>query len=276
MRLIFIAISVLLITSFSNGQTADTLNRTDANNLKQGYWIKNDTKTNTISEEGYYADDKKVGLWKKYYPEGKIKSEITYVLGKPDGYARFYYQNGNVSEEGHWKGNKWIGDYKYYHENGNPAYEWVYNDGGKRTGVQKYYYESGKIMIEGEWKDGKEAGVITEYYESGKVKSKKSFNNGKLDETSVKTYPAHESGNQHEASNNNTNNTETTENNTEPVVEFNGEGYHKLYKNGKLEYDGTWKNFVFVEGKRYFYENGKLTMIKVYRDERVIDIIYKN
>ena len=121
----------------------------------------------TMKEEGKYVNGKKEGLWKFYYPSGKIKQEVTYKNNRPNGFVRIYYENGNVSEEGIWKGNKWVGKYKYYHKNGKLAYDWNYNENGKRDGVQKYYYENGNIMIEGNWKNGKENGVLREYDENG-------------------------------------------------------------------------------------------------------------
>ncbi|PLX14309.1 MAG: hypothetical protein C0594_00255 [Marinilabiliales bacterium] len=135
-------------------------------------------------------------------------------------------------------------------------------------------------MIEGEWNDGKETGVIKEYYEDGTLKAQKSFNNGKLDESSVKTFPKDNS----EITNNDTpkdksenNNDSNTEDNKEDALKpFDGNGFHKLYKSGRLDREGEFKDSRLINGKRYYYDdNGKLEKINVYRSGRVVDIIYK-
>lgn len=187
--ILFLIISNLSLYSQTDTYQGKTVNVTDGSNLKQGLWVKFATNDKTkVLEEGNYKDNKKEGIWKEYYSNGNLKSEITYVNNKPDGYAKLYYESGKLSEEGMWKGIKWVGNYKYYHENGKPKYEFAYTDDGKRTGKQKYYHENGKIAIEGEWKEGKEAGLIKEYYPDGSLKTEKNFNDGILDEPSVKTY----------------------------------------------------------------------------------------
>lgn len=197
MRYLTTSIIILIIGFASYSQTetyqGKTVNAVDGDNLKQGPWVKFVPGDNTkITEEGNYKDSKKEGVWKEYYKNGNLKSEITYVNNKPDGYAKLYYESGKLSEEGIWKGTKWVGSYKYYHENGKPKYEFAYTDDGKRTGKQKYYHENGKIAIEGEWKEGKEAGLIKEYFPDGSLKSEKNFSDGKLDEGSVKNYTQNE------------------------------------------------------------------------------------
>ena len=168
---------------------SDTINQTTDGNAKTGRWISFYTDSpGQIEREGFYENNRKTGIWKAYYKNGKLKSEITYVNNQPDGYAKLYYDNGKLSEEGFWKGTKWVGQYKYYHENGNTAYEWSFNENGKRTGVQKYYHENGKLRIQGEWIDGKENGVISEYDTNGNIRSEKVFAEGTINVNSSKFY----------------------------------------------------------------------------------------
>lgn len=58
------------------------------NGLKQGKWIirgkdKHGTSHHAEEkvEEGFYKDDKKVGYWKKYSPEGTILDSILFENG---------------------------------------------------------------------------------------------------------------------------------------------------------------------------------------------------
>lgn len=194
MKLTSLVAIILLFTGGAFAQdfeiyNGDTINKKDETNKKQGKWIFFYDEAKTIKKkEGSFVNNKKEGIWTEYYKSGNKRNEITYAGNKKNGYAKIYYENGTLSEEGTWKGNKWVGDYKFYHKNGNKAYEWKYNEKGKRTGEQKYFYEDGSVMIEGEWIDGKENGVITEYYPDGAVKSKKSFNKGEIDVESIETF----------------------------------------------------------------------------------------
>lgn len=242
----------------------DTINRKDANNKKQGHWILFDKSKTVVQEEGKFKNNRREGIWKKYYSSGGLKHEITYKNGKPDGYAKFYYENGNISEEGIWKMNKWVGEYKYYFENGNMSYQWNYNESGKRTGEQKYFYENGNIMIEGEWEDGKEAGVIKEYYENGSLKSEKNFADGVLEEGSVKTYePKIVVIKQ-----------KSEEEKQKDVGIFDGNGYHKTYNmQGLPDREGVFKGGKFMDGKRFIYDsNGKLIKTEFYRNGKIVNV----
>lgn len=255
----------------------DTINKFDENGMQHGYWII--YENNVKSEEGRFEHGLKVGTWIGYYPSGKIKHQITYQNGKPNGYAKFYYENGNVSEEGLWKENKWVGEYKFYHKNGNLAYDWNYSESGKRTGTQKYYHENGKIMIEGEWKEGKENGIIKEYDNTGKLIAEKTFNNGQLDTNSIKIFkPTTDSK---PDTNKEQHNQQLVEEVKEPqntnIELFEGSGFHKTYKNGRLDREGEWKNGRLINGKKYFYdENGKLIKTTIYKNGNIVNIIYNN
>jgi len=273
MKLLLYIFSFLLFSGFSYGQK-DTLNVTDANNQKQGYWIVKDNGGNKM-EEGRYLNDTKTGKWIGYYTDGSVKQELTYIDNKPDGYAKFYYPSGLVSEEGIWKENKWVGEYKYYYPNGKPSYEWKYNEQGKRTGEQKYYHENGNIMIEGEWNEGKESGTIKEYDESGKLVAEKTFNNGQLDEASVKIYSPNANNVQIQENNTTVNTNEIKPVNTNVGV-FNGNGYNVTYtKERKVEREGDWKDGKLMDGKRYYYdETGKLTKTTIYKNGNIVNIVY--
>ncbi|MFH2144104.1 MAG: toxin-antitoxin system YwqK family antitoxin [Bacteroidota bacterium] len=279
--LLFIMIGGLSISLTANvlfTQSGDSLNIVDDQERKQGYWIIYDASNSFKLEEGKFLDNRKTGLWKVYYPEGKIKSEIPYINGKPDGYAKIYYENGNLSEEGIWKGTKWVGEYKYYHPNGNTAYLWQYNETGKRTGEQKYFHENGKVMIEGNWDNGKEKGVIKEYYDDGTLKAEKSFIDGKMDSTNVKIYNKTGTVETNNVENNNhiiINN----QNPDDPVGVFKGTGDHKTYNliNGekKIDREGYWENGVLINGKRHAYDStGKLIKTTVYQNGKITDILH--
>lgn len=193
--LVFFLLSVSAFSQTSETWKGKKVNEKDATGQKQGSWIILNTggkfagfDEGALVEQGDYLDNKKIGIWTKYYPNGNKKHELTFTNNLPNGYAKFYYKDGLLQEEGMWKDNKWVGEYRYYHENGNLFYNWVYNSQGKREGTQQYFYENGNLMIEGSWKEGSESGLLKEYYENGSVKAEKQFATGKIEAATVKTY----------------------------------------------------------------------------------------
>ncbi len=282
-RLVVIIVFLTGLTSVSVSQSYkiynnDTINRLDENKRKTGYWVfftKSDSKK--IDKEGNYVNNRKSGIWKTYYPNGVLKSEITYVNNRPNGYAKIYYKNGKLSEEGIWKGTKWVGEYNYYFENGKKAYEWSFNDKGKRSGVQKYYYESGKLRIEGDWKEGKENGVVKEYYEEGGIKSEKLFASGEFNSSSSKFFA--EKKVTVEDIPDDTNATiskeHITNKNNNTYKAFTGNGQHKLYNAyKKVDREGEFRNGKLINGKRYYYNSdGKVVKTVIYENGRIIKTI---
>ncbi len=193
--IIFLLFSFTAFSQTSENYKGRKVNEKDAAGQKQGHWVILNSAgkfpgfaEGELTEEGDYLDNKKIGIWTKYYPGGTKKHELTFTNNQPNGYAKFYYKDGLLQEEGMWKDNKWVGEYRYYHENGNLFYNWVYNAAGKREGTQQYFHENGNLMIEGSWKEGSESGLLKEYYENGSVKAEKTFATGKIEGATVKNY----------------------------------------------------------------------------------------
>ncbi len=274
----FLIIAVLLISFNVFSQSSDTyegktVNVRDAENKKQGVWVKLN-KAGKLEEKGEYINNKKEGTWKGFYPSGKIKHEITYKRNRPDGPAKFYYEDGKISEQGIWKINKWVGQYKYYHENGSLAYDWKYNESGRRTGEQKYYYDDGSLMIKGDWTDGKKKDVLTEYYRDGSIKSEMNFTEGKVVVSSIKEYEIAEKPAQRQTAPS-IQKIETTKSKSDKLGAFSRTGYFKTYNEfKKLDREGNFVNGKLMEGKRYFYnDNGDLVRTLIYKGGKAIESI---
>ncbi|UKN03117.1 hypothetical protein K6119_06270 [Paracrocinitomix mangrovi] len=86
----------------------DTINQTDENGLKQGYWIiyghmkpEKEYSAEGIIEEGTYKDDRKQGVWTKYFQDGKtIRLIGTYEKNRPNGEYWKFYESGCLKEHG--------------------------------------------------------------------------------------------------------------------------------------------------------------------------------
>lgn len=261
----------------------DTINQIDATGKKQGKWVLYGKHKpggcyapDKKAEEGKYQDNRKTGTWLDYFCNGNVRSKLTFVNGRPDGYAQMFHENGKISEEGNWKNNRWVGNYKLYYDNGQIQHEFVFNASGKRDGPQKYFFENGQIAIEGNFVGGKESGLIKEYYENGDIKAEKNFADGNVDLASIKEYqpkkpiapksdsPADNAPVVKVREDERPNEAVKKEGAKGPLV-LNGE--YKLYnKNKQITKDGVFKDSRFMDGKAYMYdENGILLRVAVYK-----------
>ncbi len=269
----FIFIALLTFNQFTLAQsnTNDSINVTDSQGWKQGRWVEDSDgedsegcSVGTKLEEGYYKDNRKAGVWKRFWCSGKVKNELIYNNDKTIT-SKDYYPDGKLKEEGTWNNLGWIGPYKTYHPNGKLYYEWEYDQAGKRTGKQRYYYENGNLMFDGTWNAGKEAGIIKEYYENGSLRSEKNFNDGKLDTTSIKIYAQKEVKPVKVDPKK-----EEVKPPVNPELGVIKDGYNKTFnREGKVDREGEFKNAKLFDGKQYFYKDGKLEKIAIIRDGKV-------
>lgn len=286
MKKILYLLLPIFVCSISAAQSytidrGDTINVIDENNLKQGFWrIFGKMKKlpgyepDQVVEEGNYESSRKQGLWKNFFPNGKMKSEIAYVNSRPSGTYKTYFENGQVEEEGSWENNRNTGGFKRYHENGQTAQQFVFNESGKRDGKQVYYYENGQVMIEADIAAGKEK-FVKEYYEDGSIKAEKSFVDGELDVANTKVYEEK----------NPVKNKVDKELAEAPVKivkidkndevndgNFGGTGQHTMYnKDKQLSKVGYFENYRLMDGVLYKYDNnGILIVLEKYKSGRYI------
>lgn len=262
----------------------DTINKIDVEGRKQAKWIvmgkhKPGTcyKPEQKAEEGKYKDNKKTDLWVEYYCNANMKNKLTFLNGKPDGYAQMFHENGKISEEGNWKNNRWVGNYKLYYDNGQIQHEFIFSPTGKREGPQKYFYDNGQLAIEGNFSNGKESGIIKEYYENGDQKAEKNFADGNVDVASIKEFqPKKPIAPKSENPADNAPALKVKEDERPNEAAKKGvpakgpmvlNGQYVLYnKNKQITKDGIFKENRFMEGKAYIYDdNGILQRVAVYK-----------
>jgi antitoxin component YwqK of YwqJK toxin-antitoxin module len=260
---------------------ADTLNQTDAGNLRQGWWIfdnmegrLNDCPADRKVEEGRYINNLREGQWTGYYCSGKLKFQITYLHDRKIGPARMFYSNGIVSEEGYWNINHWEGGYRFFHHNGKPYHEFSFNSAGKREGLQRYYHESGKLMTEGVWHESKESGTIKEYNSQGQLIAEKTYNDGQLDPSSTKTYtpaPVEEEPNPAPPPRPPIVEEKKSEPKAPEKLGVISDGFHKTFtREGKIQREGEFRGGTMVDGKAYVYEGGVIVKTLIYKNGAVV------
>ena len=265
-------IFIVLATSSTPAQS-DTINQINADNgRKIGYWVilgdmskeKGYDATAKV-EEGVYTNSRKNGVWKKYWPNGKLKSEIFYKRGHSTGEYTTYFKNGNVEEKGNMSNGFLVGDYQLFWENGKPRQNKTFNSLGSTEGIVELYYENGAKELVFNTVNGIEEGESTWFYENGDVKRTMDFNNGVSDKTEdfEMVNPAFEDLNKRIAE-------------KAPVIkgDFNAatvalkDGYGKTYNDDKsILMDGEFKSGMLFNGRHYIYDEfGLLDHIQVFQE----------
>jgi len=84
----------------------DTLNRVDLEGKKQGPWlikVPDLRGERGYEEEGYFTDDQKEGLWKRYSLQGIKIAEENYRWGKLSGKQKYFTYNGGLLRLENWR-----------------------------------------------------------------------------------------------------------------------------------------------------------------------------
>ncbi len=167
--------TIITIIEYKGGFVKNTerLNRRDANGLKQG-------------------------VWKDFYPNGKVQIEGRYLNDKKNGYFKEYNQQGNLLSITKWENGVLVNNppelatietVTTRHPNGKPKEVGNYKD-GVPEGVFKQYDTSGVIIGSEQYKDGiliaegvldlknLQQGHWKEYHETGELRAEGDYKNG--------------------------------------------------------------------------------------------------
>tara|TARA_B100000085_G_scaffold218913_1_gene203597 strand:- start:404 stop:1195 length:792 start_codon:yes stop_codon:yes gene_type:complete len=123
--------------------------------LKHGRFYSYDVKGN-ITGIGKYSRDKKIGVWKYYFPLSKI-TQVEEV----------YYDNGKMKNK------------KEYTKQSKLLRNFNYNENGNLHGQYRDSHNNGELRARGSLKDGKMDGLWYFYYIDGTQEYEIKFDNGK-------------------------------------------------------------------------------------------------
>ncbi len=94
------------LKSYIIGVKGDTLNRVDMKGQKQGPWVSHYDELRGepgFEEEGYYVNDKKEGIWRKYSLMGDLIAMENYHWGNKDGKNVYFTNTSQLLREESWK-----------------------------------------------------------------------------------------------------------------------------------------------------------------------------
>lgn len=193
-RIIKLGLVILLVFTASV-LSAQADNKTDANGLKQGYWVKKQSN-GKVKYRGQFKDDIPYGKFKyyttkgelasvleyqttdsvlatHYHPNGKKSAYGFYVSQKKEGVWRFYDRKGIISSKtSYLKGLK-NGEMVVYNLNGSVSRETAFTD-DVENGYRKTFDSEGNLLTEGAIKEGVRDGIQI-IYRGGKINIKGAY-----------------------------------------------------------------------------------------------------
>lgn len=158
-------LSIVIATFFwSQLAVAQQFNQKDEEGLKQGNWKKLH-KNGKTRYEGQFKDDKAIGLFRYYYPNGKLLATNNH---QPNGTVanHVYHKNGKIKAKGVFRGQSKDSLWQYFNENEVLILEENYVL-DTLHGSQKTYYENGQLAEETNFKMGVKHGVWNKFFEKG-------------------------------------------------------------------------------------------------------------
>lgn len=171
---------LLLFTFIITGgwlNAQDSLNRTDSKGLRQGAWIKLDKEGRKVYE-GQFVDGIPCGVFRYYYPDGKLKTVASLSENGRVSRTITYSANGRKIAEGKYVDEKKDSTWKYFSEiDGVLLSEEKYKK-GRLEGKAVTFYAAGGIAEEISYTSGTKDGPWVQYFEDGKVKLKGIFIKG--------------------------------------------------------------------------------------------------
>jgi uncharacterized protein len=138
------------------------------NGKKDGVTNVYDTLQKIVTTETYVQDIKQ-GLQRNFHKNGKTKSVIPYVKGKPDGTAYEYSPDSIITAIIVYKGGILQSFEKINQKDAN----------NKKQGIWKEFYEDLQVKKEMKFNDDSLDGYVMDYDRKGNLTSTKKYNNGK-------------------------------------------------------------------------------------------------
>jgi len=197
MKKISIVLIIILAIATSNafsqnvGQVGDTIrNYIDINGMKQGYWQVN-YENGKPKYIGYFKNDKPIGKFTRFYPDGKIQSEAFFYDNSHYSSIKFYNQAQRVIAQGRYHDKLKDSTWTLYNDEGKLIKIENYKD-GKLNGESKLFFLHSNDLFElTTYENGIKHGLYVQFYTENIPKIKARYCQGMRCDT---TFIYHENG----------------------------------------------------------------------------------
>jgi antitoxin component YwqK of YwqJK toxin-antitoxin module len=183
MKKIIATLIVILNVFFINAQ-----NKTDEKGLKQGYWKKIDPTTKQLIYEGNFKDNLPQGLFKYYYPNESIKSNMLFIQNGKIGYSTLFHPNGKMMAYGKYINELKDSTWSFYDDKGFIISKETFLL-GKKNGLSVVYFSNGIVSEEYHYKMDLKHGTFKQYFDKNIVKGEGTYVNGLMDGKNTYYFP---------------------------------------------------------------------------------------
>jgi len=159
---------------------AQKINQFDKNKKRTGVWKKY-YPNKRIRYTGQFKDGKEVGVF-KFYDITTTKNPViikTFFEDSDSLFVQFYTLKGQIKTEGVMNGRQRVGNWKYFYPDGTLMSKENYNKKGQLHGEQLVYYPDGQVTEYAEYKNGLLEGVSSKYSSKGVLIEEITYKNGK-------------------------------------------------------------------------------------------------
>jgi len=204
------------------------------------YQYRNNSLTDKQVINRYDKNGMETGLWKNFYPDGKIMTEITYLAGKYNGYVKHYDNKGTLIK-------------LERYTNGELVTVNAENNSEKAEIVNEYNSD-GTLKKSGAYKNSTPVGIHREYSNTGQIVTAKVFNElGIIESEGVVDPEGLKQGKWTIYYQNGAEKGKGTFKNDKPVGLWN-----YFFENGKIEQTGTYKDGKPEGEWIWYYKSGNI------------------
>jgi len=167
MQRIFIVVIIVFFAGAVFGQ--DTINRTDNEGRKQGFWRKADSAGQKIYEGNFVAGIP-TGEFRYFYSNGSLKTSSIMTRQGKHAVTVSYFPNGKKMAAGNYLNEKKDSLWQFFNDITGSLISEEYYKEGKIEGKSRVFYLEGSVSELKYYKNGIPDGIWEQYYTDGKIK----------------------------------------------------------------------------------------------------------
>jgi antitoxin component YwqK of YwqJK toxin-antitoxin module len=165
---------------------AQEINQFDQNDKRHGLWKKK-FKNGKIRYQGEFNHGKEIGIFKFYSIKTSKHPTIIKEFNDLNSYAmvKFYSKRGVIESIGKMNGKDRVGPWIYYHKDGKTTMQEEFYVNNKLNGDFKTFYPNKKPTILTIYKNGKIDGSYKRFSIQNRIYQDLNYSNGKLEGAAI-------------------------------------------------------------------------------------------